>query len=190
MRAGNTIGAVLSREHDRAGRGALAGEHACCAPEPACRDARAWQYDRVACARVRACARADQRASLRARRQHDWRRALIAAALALNISVVAHNASFDVARLNHTALKHKLKLAPLTSASLLCTMHTATKHCDLRKRGGKSLKPPAMRSYMNICIGASRASSCIGHCRTVGSLLLASFRAESSSGGDICVRFL
>lgn len=150
-------------------------------------------HGRVACIkyhRVCACACADQRASLRARRQRDWRRALIAAALALNISVVAHNASFDVARLNHTALKHKLKLAPLTSASLLCTMHTATKHCDLRKRGGKSLKPPAMRSYMNICIGASRASSCIGHCRTVGSLLLASFRAESSSGGDICVRFL
>ena len=68
--------------------------------------------------------------------------ALLTAALAFGVCIVAHNASFDVARLNHTAFKHKLKLAPLSSAVMLCTMHNATKHCSLRKRGSKSLKPP------------------------------------------------
>ena len=33
-------------------------------------------------------------------------------------------------------------LPPLRSASMLCTMHSATKHCGLRKRGNKALKPP------------------------------------------------
>ena len=43
--------------------------------------------------------------------------------------------------LNHTA--HVQKLPPLLrSASMLCTMHNATKHCGLRKRGNKALKPP------------------------------------------------
>jgi hypothetical protein len=50
-------------------------------------------------------------------------------------------ASFDVRHLNHTA--HIQKLPPsLRSASMLCTMHNATKHCGLRKRGNKSLKAP------------------------------------------------
>ena len=56
--------------------------------------------------------------------------------------MVAHNASFDVARLNHTAFRHKVGVEPLRSASMLCSMHNSTKHCGLRKRGGKSLKTP------------------------------------------------
>ena len=30
----------------------------------------------------------------------------------------------------------------LSSASMLCTMHSATKHCGLRAKGGKRLKAP------------------------------------------------
>jgi len=67
--------------------------------------------------------------------------ALVAAALAADVRVVAHNASFDVRHLNHTAHVQKLP-SSLRSASMLCTMHGATKHCGLRKRGNKALKPP------------------------------------------------
>ena len=68
--------------------------------------------------------------------------ALISEALARSIPVVAHNASFDVGRLNHTALRHGVSVTPLRYVSMLCTMHNATKHCRLRKRGGKAFKPP------------------------------------------------
>ena len=67
--------------------------------------------------------------------------ALVAAALASGVRVVAHNASFDVHHLNHTARIQKLP-SSLSSASMLCTMHSATKHCGLRKRGNKALKAP------------------------------------------------
>ena len=67
--------------------------------------------------------------------------ALVAAALAADKRVVAHNAAFDVRHLNHTANVRKLPAA-LRSASMLCTMHSATKHCGLRKRGNKALKAP------------------------------------------------
>ena len=67
--------------------------------------------------------------------------ALAAAALAAGVRVVDHNASFDVRHLNHTASVQKLP-SPLRSAEMLCTMHGATKHCGLRKRGNKALKPP------------------------------------------------
>ena len=68
--------------------------------------------------------------------------ALVSAALARGVAVIAHHASFDVGRLNHTARRHGLSIAPLHSAEMLCTMHSATRHCGLRKRGGKALKPP------------------------------------------------
>ena len=55
--------------------------------------------------------------------------------------MLAHNVSFDVRHLNHTAVIQKLP-ASLRSASMLCTMHGATKHCGLRKRGNKALKAP------------------------------------------------
>jgi hypothetical protein len=65
--------------------------------------------------------------------------ALVAAAEATGVRLVAHNASFDVARLNTTAIRQGL--TPwLRSASMLCTMHNATRHCGLRTRGGKRLK--------------------------------------------------
>ena len=69
--------------------------------------------------------------------------ALIASAMAAGVLVVAHNAAFDVGRLNHTAVKHKLKLPPLLSAYMLCTMHKSAKHCGLRKKGNKALKAPS-----------------------------------------------
>ena len=69
--------------------------------------------------------------------------ALVHAALALSVCVLAHNVSFDVARLNHTAHKFKLKGCVLKSAQMLCTMHTATKHCELRTRCGKRVKAPS-----------------------------------------------
>ena len=67
--------------------------------------------------------------------------ALVAAAVAAGVRVVAHNASFDVARLNHTAIRQGLSPS-LRSAVMLCTMHNATRHCGLRARGGKRLKAP------------------------------------------------
>ena len=66
---------------------------------------------------------------------------LVAMALAAAVRIVAHHASFDVRQLNHTANVQKLP-SSLRSASMLCTMHGATKHCGLRKRGNKALKPP------------------------------------------------
>ena len=69
--------------------------------------------------------------------------ALVHAALALSVCVLAHNVSFDVARLNHTAHKFKLKGGVLKFAQMLCTMHTATKHCELRARCGKRVKAPS-----------------------------------------------
>ena len=50
------------------------------------------------------------------------------------VRVIAHHACFDVARLNHTAHRHGLR-SELRSATLLCTMHSATKHCKLRCKG-------------------------------------------------------
>ena len=67
--------------------------------------------------------------------------ALVGAAQAAGVRVVAHHASFDVARLNHTAHRHSLRGVPsLCSAGMLCTMHGATKHCRLRTRGTQRLK--------------------------------------------------
>jgi len=69
--------------------------------------------------------------------------ALVAAARAAGVRIVAHHASFDAARLNHTAHRHGLRDAsPLFSADMLCTMHSATKHCGLRTRGTRRLKAP------------------------------------------------
>jgi DNA polymerase III epsilon subunit-like protein len=67
--------------------------------------------------------------------------ALVAAAEVCGVSLVAHNALFDVRVLNLTAIRQGL--TPwLRSASMLCTMHSATRHCGLRKRGGKQAKAP------------------------------------------------
>ena len=77
--------------------------------------------------------------------------ALVADALALGVVVAAHNACFDVARLNHSAHRHRVKIAPFRTAELLCTMHNATKHCGLRKKGNKALKAPKNEElYMHL----------------------------------------
>ena len=69
--------------------------------------------------------------------------ALVDAARAAGVRIVAHNASFDVSRLNHTAHRHGLRNGPyLCSAGMLCTMHAASKHCRLRTRGNQRLKAP------------------------------------------------
>ena len=68
--------------------------------------------------------------------------ALVAAALKADVRVVAHNVSFDVSALNRTAHRHGQRSGALSSASMLCTMHSATKHCGLRAKGGKRLKAP------------------------------------------------
>jgi hypothetical protein len=67
---------------------------------------------------------------------------LVAAALDAGVCVLAHNVSFDVARMNHTAHGHGLRQCALSSAVMLCTMHSATKHCGLRTRGNKRAKAP------------------------------------------------
>ena len=67
--------------------------------------------------------------------------ALLAAAEVAGIRLVSHNASFDVRMLNNTAIRQGLPPS-LRSASMLCTMHNATRHCGLRKRGGKQSKAP------------------------------------------------
>jgi len=78
--------------------------------------------------------------------------ALVAAALAAKVRVVAHHTSFDVARINHTAHRHAAKGA-LRSADMLCTMHSATKHCGLRCRGGKRLKAPRNEELYSFLFG-------------------------------------
>jgi DNA polymerase III epsilon subunit-like protein len=81
--------------------------------------------------------------------------ALVAAALAAEVRVVAHNASFDVRCLNSTATKNGL--APsLRSASMLCTMHNATRHCKLRARGGR-LKAPRNEELFRFLFGRKPA---------------------------------
>ena len=69
--------------------------------------------------------------------------------------------------LNHTA--HVQKLPPsLRSASMLCTMHNATKHCGLRKRGNKALKPPRNEELYKFLFGrepTGRLHSALADCR-------------------------
>ena len=99
--------------------------------------------------------------------------ALVAAAEAAAVRVVAHHASFDVRVLNHTAVKNQL--APsLRSASMLCTMHSATHHCGLRKRGGKQLKAPRNEELFAFLFGRAptvQLHSALPDCRVT----LASF---------------
>jgi len=74
---------------------------------------------------------------------------LVSAALAGKVRIVAYNASFNVARLNHTAAKHGLP-PQLRSVDMLCTMHGATRHCELRKRGTKSFVAPGKEELYRI----------------------------------------
>jgi DNA polymerase III epsilon subunit-like protein len=78
--------------------------------------------------------------------------ALVAAAEAANVRVVAHNAAFDVRCLNHSAVCQGLTPS-LRSASMLCTMHNATRHCMLRTRGDKRLKAPRNEELYRFLFG-------------------------------------
>ena len=93
--------------------------------------------------------------------------ALMAAAEAASVRLVAHNASFDVRVLNITAIRQGL--APsLRSASMLCTMHSATRHCGLRKRGGKQAKAPRNEELYLFLFGkppAEQLHSALPDCR-------------------------
>lgn len=82
--------------------------------------------------------------------------ALAAAAEVAGVRIVAHNASFDVGRLNHTAIRHGLPPL-LRSASMLCTMHNATRHCQLRNRGGKQFKAPRNEELFYFLFGRQPA---------------------------------
>ena len=90
-----------------------------------------------------------------------------AAAEAAGVRIVAHNASFDVARLNHTAICQGL-VPSLRSAAMLCTMHTATRHCGLRTRGDKRSKAPKNEELYAFLFGhppAERLHSALPDCR-------------------------
>ena len=92
---------------------------------------------------------------------------LVAAALAMGVRVVAHNAAFDARHLNHTANVQKLP-ASLRSATMLCTMHGATKHCGLRKRGNKALKAPRneeLYEFLFKCKPTVRLHSALADCQ-------------------------
>ena len=93
--------------------------------------------------------------------------ALLAAAEAAHVRIVAHNASFDVARLNDTAIRQGL-VPSLCSASMLCTMHNATRWCGLRDKGGKRLKAPSNEELYFFLFGkkpAGQLHSALPDCR-------------------------
>jgi hypothetical protein len=77
---------------------------------------------------------------------------LAAMAEASGVRLVAHNASFDVRVLNLTAIRQGLP-PTLRSASMLCTMHNATQHCGLRKRGNKQAKAPTNAELFSFLFG-------------------------------------
>ena len=65
---------------------------------------------------------------------------LCARALAASAVVVAHNAKFDVERLQHTCAKHGVAL-PFGVDDVFCTMRAATPRCKLKTANGRT-KPP------------------------------------------------
>ena len=93
--------------------------------------------------------------------------ALLGAAEAAGVRLVAHNASFDVGRLNHTAICQGLEPS-LRSASMLCTMHNSTRHCGLRARGARRLKAPRNNElyfFLFGCQPAGQLHSALPDCR-------------------------
>ena len=56
----------------------------------------------------------------------------------------------------------------LSSAAMLCTMHSARKHCGLRERGGKRLKAPRNEELYLFLFGekpAEQLHSALPDCR-------------------------
>lgn len=54
--------------------------------------------------------------------------------------IVAHNANFDVARINHTAVKHNIS-KKLDAHDMFCTMKNSTARCGLLKINGRTKAP-------------------------------------------------
>ena len=59
---------------------------------------------------------------------------------------MAHNASFDVARLNQTAAFHGAP-ALLERGEVLCTMLRSATHCGLKSRAGRAKSPSCHELY-------------------------------------------
>jgi len=59
---------------------------------------------------------------------------------------VAHNASFNVARLNHTATFHGAP-AVLGRDEVVCTMRASSTHCGLKSRTGRAKSPQCDELY-------------------------------------------
>jgi DNA polymerase III epsilon subunit-like protein len=62
---------------------------------------------------------------------------------------VAHNASFDVARLNHTAAFHGAPVL-LERGEVLCTMRLSTAHCGAKSRSGRAKAPRCDELYAHL----------------------------------------
>lgn len=84
--------------------------------------------------------------------------ARIASARAEGKVIVAHNASFDVARLNATLEAHGLE-ERLRVSDVLCTMRGAMQHCGLRSAQGR-LRCPKNAELFSILHGGKRAEDC------------------------------
>ena len=63
--------------------------------------------------------------------------------------LVAHNAQFDVARLNYTARAWGVE-SSLTLAHVLCTMQRSAMHCGLRDRAGRKKRPRNDELYRHL----------------------------------------
>ena len=74
---------------------------------------------------------------------------------AMDVRMVAHHAAFDARALNKTAICQGLTPS-MRSASMLCTMHNATRHCKLRARGGR-LKAPRNEELFRFLFGRKPA---------------------------------
>ena len=99
---------------------------------------------------------------------------LVSATLAGKLSIVAYKVSFNMARLNHTAAKHGLP-PQLRSVDMLCTMHGATRHCELRKRGTKSFVAPGKEELYRILFARpppERLHTALPDCRVMLACLM------------------
>lgn len=61
--------------------------------------------------------------------------------------VVAHNASFDVARLNETLVAHGMHDEQVGTDLVFCTMHGSKRHCGLTNRRGAMRCPKNAELY-------------------------------------------
>lgn len=79
-------------------------------------------------------------------RELEFLRALVDAGHEGGARWVAHNAQFDITRLNATAASHGMP-ALLRLGEVFCTMAAATAHCNLATRAGRRKPPRASELY-------------------------------------------